>query len=258
MKKKPNKKPAVPGVKRIAFIPDSHHPNVDRLAWTLLLKALRHFEPDILVIGGDFADCAPLSMHAPHHTKQEYLLDEMYEVNAALNQLDQLGARKKIYIEGNHENRLTRYICKQAQALDGLLSIPRMLHLQERGWSWVPYGTTYQLGKMHITHDIGQAGMNAHRTAASAHMGSTIINHTHRMAYEVRGTFGGLPYLAAMFGWLGDRKTAATYMHEAKTRSEWALGFGLGHMIEETGVVFVQPVPIVDYRCLVGTDIISL
>jgi hypothetical protein len=86
-------------------------------------------------------------------------------------------------------------------------------------------------------------------------MGSAVIGHTHRMAYEVVGRFDEHPYLAAMLGWLGDVKTAARYLHEAKS-AEWVHGFGVFYM-EPSGACHVQPVPIVDGRCVVQGRLVT-
>ena len=103
--------------------------------------------------------------------------------------------------------------------------------------------------------DTGKAGKNAHRSTALAYMGSAVQGHTHRMAYEVTGTFDGTPYLAAMLGWLGDRK-AADYMHEVGA-AEWVHGMGIGHMERDTGIVHVQPIPFVNGKCVVNGELVS-
>ncbi len=63
--------------------------------------------------------------------------------------------------------------------------------------------------------------------------------------------FDGTPYVAAMLGWLGDSEKAASYMHEAKA-SDWVKGFGIGYLEPQTGIVHLQPVPIVNGRCVVN------
>jgi hypothetical protein len=125
-----------------------------------------------------------------------------------------------------------------------------MLGLHETGWKWVPYRQSVKLGKLNLTHDTGSAGVNAHRQSAARFMGSTVIGHTHRMAYEVTGRFDASPYLACMLGWLGDRGRAAKYLHEASAAS-WVHGFGVGYLEPTSGVVYLTPVPIIDGRCVV-------
>ena len=40
-------------------------------------------------------------------------------------------------------------------------------------------------------------------------------------------------------------------MHEAKA-SDWVKGFGIGYLEPQTGIVHLQPVPIVNGRCVVN------
>lgn len=231
------------------IIPDCHVPNHDERAWSLLLRVGLWFQPHTIVILGDFADGETLSAHPATKPGERDFEDELVEVKKALDQLEMLGATRRIYIEGNHEFRLDRYLMQQAPAMFRSLRWEQLLDLERRAWEWVPYRKSVQVGKINFTHDVGSAGMNAHRVAAKSFHGSAVIGHTHRMAYEVTGRFEGSPYLGAMFGWLGDAEKAGGYLHEAKA-ADWVHGFGVGY-VEPSGIVHVQPVPVVNGRCVV-------
>ena len=258
----PSKKPGFPSLtgeppflstkgalSRLLLVPDCHHPNVHEGAWRLMLKVARDFKPDTLVLLGDFLDGESLSLHDPDEPTLRDFEYELDAVRKAMDDLDSLGATKKVYVEGNHEQRLSRYLARRAPALYSSMKLQEILKLHEMGWEWVPYRKSIKVGKLHITHDTGSAGMNAHRASAKAFMGSTVIGHTHRLAYECVGRFDSAPYLACMLGWLGDAEKAAKYLHEAKS-AEWVHGFGLGYA-ESTGVTHVTPVPIVNGKCVV-------
>ena len=233
------------------IVPDCHIPNHDERAWSLMLRVAQHIKPKHIAILGDFADGETLSAHAPTKPGTRDFQDEVESVQRALSQLDATGAVNKIYVCGNHEFRLDRYLMENAPGLFRSVKWQALLGLKERGWKWVPYRKSTTIGKLHLTHDTGTAGINAHRTSAVAFGGSAVIGHTHRMSYEVRGRFDGVPYLAAMLGWLGDAEKAADYMHEAKA-SEWVHGFGVFYMEPASGIVHLQPVPIVNGRCVVN------
>jgi UDP-2,3-diacylglucosamine pyrophosphatase LpxH len=221
-----------------------------------MLRALRAFKPDIVVILGDFADCESLSAHAPStaHGRKSFKL-EVDEVSAALKQIEKAAPNaERYYVKGNHENRLERFLAKNAAALFDCVNYADLLKLKERGWKVTEYKKTLKLGKLHITHDTGKSGKDAHRSSALTHMGSTIIGHTHRMAYDVKGKYGGDAYVAAMFGWLGDSESV-DYMHQSNVQTEWVHGFGLG-WLEENDVLHVQPVPIVRGACIVEGKLI--
>lgn len=240
----------------VLLIPDCHIPNHDERAWGLLLRVALHLKPKHIVILGDFADGETLSAHPATKPGEVSFEQEVAGVQKCLDQLDALGATNKIYIEGNHEFRLDRYLMERAPAMFHAIKWQNVLTLYERGWQWVPYRKSVALGKLHLTHDTGTAGINAHRTSAQAFGGSAVIGHTHRMSYEVKGRFGGTPYLAAMLGWLGDAEKAASYMHEAKA-SDWVHGFGVGYLEPASGIVHLQPVPIVNGRCVVNGKLFS-
>lgn len=240
----------------VLIIPDCHVPNHDERAWGLMLRAAHVLRPSTIVVLGDFADGETLSAHPATKPGELDFEAELDGVRRALDQLDIVGAKRKVYLEGNHEFRLDRYLMARAPAMFRHIRWHNLLDLERRGWDWVPYRKAYSLGKLHLTHDTGSAGVNAHRQAAVDTGGSVVIGHTHRLAYEVRGRYGGTPYLAAMLGWLGDPVKAASYIHEARAASSWATGFGVAYM-EPTGIVHLQPVPIVGGRCVVQGRLIS-
>lgn len=221
-----------------------------------MLRVAQHIKPKHIAILGDFADGETLSAHGKTEPGKLDFADELEAVNSCLDQLDRLGASNKIYVCGNHEFRLDRYLMEHAPTMFRSMQWPVLLGLHKRGWKWTPYRKSTRIGKLHLTHDTGTAGINAHRTSAVAFGGSTVIGHTHRMSYEVRGRFDGTPYLAAMLGWLGDSDSAASYMHEAKA-SDWVHGFGIFYMEPQSGIVHLQPVPIVNGRCVVNGNLFT-
>lgn len=238
------------------LIPDCHIPNHNVRAWGVTLRAAMKIKPKYVVVLGDFADAETLSAHPATAPGETDFGREVDEVKHCLDQLDALGASRKIYIEGNHEFRLDRYLMERAPALFRCIRWQNALELHRRGWDWVPYRKSTKIGKLHLTHDTGSAGLNAHRASAKAFGGSSVIGHTHRMSYEVTGRFDGTPYLAAMLGWLGDAEKAAGYIHEAKA-SDWVHGFGVFYLEPSSGVVHVQPVPIVNGRCVVQGQLVA-
>lgn len=233
-------------MKKILFVPDVHAPYHDKRAVALVRKVVEKWQPDTIVILGDFLDNLAVSGHEDAKVREKNLKREVEAAEAALWELVD-GVREKHFVIGNHETRLDRYIAKKAPELAGLLSVEEMLGLGAFD-GVTPYNETLKLGKLNITHDVGKAGQNAHRQAAQSYMGSAIIGHTHRMGYDVLGRQAGAPVVAAMFGWLGDYRQVE-YLHRAEAK-RWPLGFGIGRM-EPNGVVHVTPVPIVNYKACV-------
>lgn len=244
---------------KVLFVPDSHHPYVDEEAWNVMLQAAKGFKPDVVVVLGDFIDCYQISAHQKDLKKRPSFEEEVASGSLALKQLESLGAPVQIYIEGNHENRLDRLLSSeetrdklvpliQAGAIK-IQRIPDILDLKSRNWHYVDYKQHFKLGKLHITHDCGKAGQNAHLDAEATFQSNAIIGHTHMLGYSVRGNMKGEQHVGAMFGWLGD-PDQAEYMHRAKALRNWAHGFGIGYLDNEDNVYLV-PVPIFNGKCLV-------
>jgi predicted phosphodiesterase len=243
-------------MERVLFVPDTHIPYHDKRAWQLLLKAGKAFKPDTIVICGDFADFYAVSDHNKDPRRERFLEDEVSSVITALHELSYLNARKKIYVAGNHEDRLARYLMTRAPELFRTVNIPDVLQLPHQGWIYVPYKAHYKVGKLYITHDCGKAGKTAHYDALNDFQDNVVIGHTHRIGYTVVGNAKGKPHVGAMFGWLGDVRQV-DYMHSIKANRDWALGFGIGYM-EPNGTIHLQPVPIVDYKVVVEGKLITL
>lgn len=233
-------------MKKILFVPDTHAPYHDERAVRIVEQIVNEWEPQTIVVLGDWIDNLSVSGHEPAKTFDRNLKREAAVAATRLEGLTR-GIPERHFVMGNHETRLERFIAKKAPELDGLVNIEDLLGLGK--WTSVtPYNETLKLGKLNMTHDVGKAGQNAHRSAAQSYMGSVAIGHTHRMAYDVIGRQAGPPVVAAMFGWLGDYRKVE-YLHRAEAK-RWPLGFGIGRM-EPSGVVHVTPVPIVNYKACV-------
>ena len=234
---------------------DPHVPYEDKRAWGLMLKVGKALKPHHLIVNGDLADFYSVSSHSKDPARTSQLDVELSEVHRALNELDGLGAKTKKFIEGNHEDRLTRYLRDKAPELYGIIDIPTLFRLKERGWEHTPYKSYTKVGKLHITHDVGSSGRNATFKALDTFQHSVITGHSHRMQYIVEGNAIGEYKLSAQFGWLGDREQI-DYMHQARVNKDWALGFGVGYVDAVTGIIYLTPVPIIPvkghYTCVVN------
>jgi hypothetical protein len=176
---------------------------------------------------------------------------EIESVRSAVREMNSLGATNKVFIEGNHEDRLPRYLADKAPELYDLdaLQIPHLFGLQ--GWVHRKYREDYKLGKLYAVHDIGYAGRYTAQRVLDTYQHNVVSGHTHRLSYCVEGNAAGESHMSATLGWLGDAR-AADYMHRIKAMKDWQLSFGVGWLTPKTGVVHVQPVPIVNYKCVVG------
>lgn len=242
----PGRTPLSPGL----IISDLHAPFHSKEAWSLAMQVARDIKPEWIVTIGDFADFYAVSDHDKAPERANRLDEEIEAVEALLDQLDALGAADKLYIEGNHEDRLRRYLM-QNPAMARVVSTEKLLHLKERGWEFIPYKRHAQRGAIHYTHDVGASGRNAIYRALDVYQHSVVTGHSHRLQYVVEGSAVGECKVSAAFGWMGDVEQVE-YMTLAKARKDWALGFGVGYADPSSGYTYLVPVPIVHSTCCVN------
>lgn len=235
----------------ILIIPDTHRPYHDKRAWELVMRVGKDLKPEIIIVMGDFADCYSISSYSHDPSRATNLQNEVFDVRAGLRELSGLKAKRKIFIEGNHEDRLRRYLQDKAPQLFGMVSTESLLELPKDKWEFVPYKSDIRIGKVYFTHDVGNTGKYSTQRALDVYQHSVVIGHSHRMGYIVDGNAKGEMKVGAQFGWLGDR-SAVDYTHKVAVNTNWPLGFGIGYLDKSTEMVYLTPVPIVNYTCVVN------
>ncbi len=220
-----------------------------------MLKAVRPWKPHTVVHQGDLADFYAISSHSKDPGRAQGLRHELKVVKRLRADLDRLGAKRKVFIEGNHEDRLRRYLEEKAPELFGMFDTDSLLGLSENGWQLVPYKGHAKVGKLYVTHDTGNSGKYTTARALDAFQHSVVIGHHHQTQYQVEGDATGKYRIGAQFGWLGDVKRV-DYMQRIKALRNWTLGFGIGRHNTKTGVVYLNACPIVNYSvCLEGREV---
>lgn len=218
-----------------------------------MFDALELFKADTVVIMGDWIDCLAVSHWSKDPTR---VMSLKQEADQAKRYLDRITAKRKIYIAGNHEDRLQRYLQEKAPELLWFVDIPSLLDLETKGWEYVPYKASTTIGKIHLTHDVGSAGRYNVYKALDTFQTSVVTAHTHRLAYVVEGDATGGCQVSTQFGWLGDVEQIG-YMHEINAKRNWALGFGYGYHQRSSGLVYLVPAPIVNYTVAVEGTVLS-
>lgn len=237
-------------LEKILFVPDCHVPYQDKRALDLVLKVGKEFKPNHVILLGDLVDFYTVSSYSRDPNRALQLDVEVAEAKKELRRLKDLGAKNNVFIAGNHCDRLTRYLMEKAPELYNVISIPSILELDKIGFKYIPYKDNYSLGKLHVTHDCGNAGRYAIQKALDTFQKNIVIGHTHRTSYVVEGNADGEAHVGTSFGWLGDAEKA-DYMHKIKAKRDWSLGFGIGYLDPVTKFVYVTPIAIVDYTCVV-------
>ena len=235
---------------KVLIVPDTHAPYHDQRAWDLMITAASEWGPNIVVHMGDLADFYKISDYDTDPTR-EFSFDQEVEAARALRrELEDLNAGRYEFIEGNHEDRLRRYLQKKAPELFSHLTTDTLLELSQNGWGFTPYQESLKLGPVNFTHDTGGSGKYTTARALEEFQDSVVIGHHHSMSWLVNGDAKGNHHVAAQFGWLGDENNV-DYMKRVKVRRKWSLGFGLGYITDNAEIMYLVPCPIVNYRCMV-------
>lgn len=242
-------------VERLLLIPDTHSPFHDPQAWRVMINAAKIFKPTIIIILGDFADFYAVSDHRKNPERLGLLQEELGVTNGLLDEVETLGAKRVVFVEGNHEWRLFRYLCDKAPALYGLISTEQALRIKERGWEFVPYGSGTSIGKLYVTHTLGKTGRYSVHKALEDGGRNIAHGHSHVMGVVYRGSSFGNTQVGACFGWLARYDVASDYKHELTAKREYTHGFGTGCMLQD-GTVFLQAHPIVKNCTVVNGEVV--
>lgn len=232
---------------KILIIPDLHCPYNDKRAFNLMLKASADFNPNTVVILGDWIDNYSISKYTKNPQRDRFLRWEVAEANKALDKVDTYFPQSiKIFLAGNHEERLERYISDKAPELFGLVDTKKLLKLQERKYTYYPYGGYHKIGKLYFTHgDIVRE--NVTQAMLDKYEKSIVFGHTHRMEQTIKVNVLGEGHLGITSGWLGSMKK----IDYIKTFSNWQLGFSTA-VVMPNGNFFTQLHPIVANKCWIN------
>ena len=112
---------------------DSHHPYQDEKTCSLLLDFIYREKPNRIIADGDILDCYAISRFDKDAKRKIDLQDELDQTFLFLRDVREAAGKdcEIIYVEGNHEARMERYLNSTARELAMLrcLSLPELLEL---------------------------------------------------------------------------------------------------------------------------------
>jgi hypothetical protein len=230
-------KPGKGGTKGTALIiPDCHFPYADQRAYDLMLKVAKDVK-DLkeVVILGDYADFYAVNAHGKHPKFKHVLTEEVSQVRKELERLAHLFPKaKRVFIAGNHEHRLERYIYNNAPELFGVVDTPTILGLEDLGYQYVPYAANQKYAimdsKLYARHEPIGGGVHAASSTVDKAGCSMVFGHIHRIQQYRKVFIDGADHMAACVGWLGDKEHPV--MQYLKTHAQWQQGFGFAHILE--------------------------
>ena len=180
----------MPNARRAVAVYDMHYPEYHKPTVGAIFDYLRQNRPDVFIFGGDQFHFNSISHHNAgkplFKTRRAYRNDIDGFDRDILRPLEALLPRdcEKIWIIGNHE-RFEQDMIEVHPELEGVIGHVDLLRLVERGWTIIPLGHAYKLGKLKVIHGetlsgIGnQAGMYPSRKAVELYAGNVLAGHSH-------------------------------------------------------------------------------
>jgi predicted phosphodiesterase len=171
---------------RFLYLPDSHGTYADPEAVSCALRFGRLHKPQIVILGGDHVDFYQLSSFDKNPQRMQGLQDDIDAGAAFVRQVRHSFKDARIfYLQGNHEDRLRRFIWKKGPELKSLrsMNLPSLLGLGE---SRVQYKEDGVLQIRRLTFKHGNAVRQLSGYTAHAEMQregtSGVSGHTHRIS----------------------------------------------------------------------------
>ncbi len=223
---------------------DLHFPYHDEQAVKLALEFCEREQPDVVHLLGDLVDFYNISRFNKDPNRKLSLQDELDQVTDFLYTMrEMLPKAKLIYYEGNHEERLKKYLWSQSPELHSLrvLDLKSLLQLDDLNIEFFDYNT-YNKHK-HLVFFHGHliskwSGYTAKREMETVG-GSIIHGHTHRLGSSFQTTFSGA-HVAYENGCLCNLNP-----EYVRGTPNWQLGFSTVCFVNNQ--FFVVQVPIINY-----------
>jgi hypothetical protein len=219
-------------IKQALILADVHAPFHDQRALDLALYVGDDLKENLteIILLGDFADFYNISSHGKDPLIKQKLIDERAEVCKILKDISKRYPQaKKVFVEGNHEYRLARYLAKQAPELFDFYDTSSLLCLEDYGYEFIPYSPNQKynvLGTDLIAkHQPATSGLHVAHGTVSKNLCSTIFGHVHRRQESSMISISGDEYTAYSVGWLGNK--ASPVMQYVKNHHNWTLGFAV-------------------------------
>lgn len=194
--------------RNIIILNDIHFPYHDEDILESVMHYIYDSQVDMVILNGDTLDCEALSTF--QDSDRASFSEELDLARSFIKQLTKIARHNNsdcefVWIDGNHEARLEKYLIRQAPELLGLsvegnkvLSIRNLMGLDELGWQYLSYSEFLALpGDLYIQHGhkVSKHSSSSVGNSMRDQGGSVIIGHVHRLgAFYVTnrlGTFRG-------------------------------------------------------------------
>lgn len=179
---------------KTAILSDIHIGVHDKQALIAALIYVRKEKCDNIILNGDTIDSSAISKHPKNANTPKYLS----EIELTKKFLESLRSdypnTRIIFKEGNHDDRLGRYIQENANEIEGLISLSEILGLKNKGIEFCESTQIMKANDINVVHGhelkVG-GGINPARSLLLKSFESTIMGHVHRTSFSTGKTIGG-------------------------------------------------------------------
>ena len=231
------------------IINDTQNPFQDQRALTEVELFLEKYQPGLLINAGDMGDFYPISHFDKNPDRANHMQEDLNSVKRMHKRQSKiLPNSRKIELEGNHEDRLRRYLWSKAPALASLdcLTIDGLYGLSDNDIEHVGYeeGVTIN-GIFTVLHgDLirPHSGYTA-KGMYEKHGGSGIHGHTHRGGSHLRRDRSGV------YGWW-ENFCLCDLNPDWIRNPNWQQGFSLVHFTKDR--FWVEQMQIINRKFMYG------
>lgn len=184
-------------IKNVAVWGDLHIPYHESDAIKAAIKLAKEDKVDAIFLNGDVMDFFGLSFHEKNPKNRPRISEELESARQFLKGLRKHFPNIPIYwIDGNHENRLERYLAVKAPELldTSEFQIATLLRMAEYGITYLGFRTKCYFGKLLVEHGDrlkGTGGVNPARTARLKYKRSVLVNHFHKLSVDSGKQYDG-------------------------------------------------------------------
>jgi hypothetical protein len=236
----------------IAVFNDTHNPFQDVKTLALAEDFIKDLQPDYLIYNGDINDFYQISKFDKNPARYSELQKDIDNTRDMLKRHRQLCPNAIIkLLDGNHENRLERFLWTNAPALSSLrcLEVEKLLELQNFEIERIPYECGIMVNDIFLIIHGNLVSTHSSYTAKrmfEKHGGCGLCAHSHRLGeYLKRNRFG-------TWGWW-EGGCLCDLNPDYVTNPDWHQGFTLVHFKGKR--FWMEQIPILGHTLMYGSKI---
>lgn len=244
--------PQLSGITTCAILNDAQVPYHDPVTFSLVYKFLGKIQPAYIILNGDWFDFYQLSRFCRDPIRKINLQSDINICKETLKSLRQVCPNSTtIWVLGNHEDRLRKYLWESAEELAFLdnLSFDELFGLKELDIKIASYDKGILINNVFMVHHGDVVRKHSGWTAKAMFEkrgGNGICGHSHRGGnYRKRDTFNE-------YGWW-ENYCLCSLDPEYVDTPDWQQGFSLVHWLGNR--FMVEPMGIVKHAFIYGGEI---